>query len=90
MPLPFLRTCSGVVGFVDVHSYGEDLIMPGCDERKMTPSAKRKIDDMATAMAKGINSAHQQKYVTGTCQSLLGYEFTGADSPTCFSSCEPK
>jgi len=67
----------GVVGFVDVHSYGEDLIMPGCDERKMTPSAKRKIDDMATAMAKGINSAHQQKYVTGTCQSLLGYEFTG-------------
>jgi len=67
----------GVIAFMDVHSYGEDIIFPGCDQREMTPEAAKKHKEVAAQMTKGMNAAHGQGYTAGTCQEKLGYQATG-------------
>jgi len=66
-------TQKGIIAFVDVHSYGEDLILPGCDGRAMTEAARKRHTVASEAVVKGMNAVHNQKYSYGSCQEKLSY-----------------
>lgn len=66
-----------VVAFVDIHTYSEDVISPGCNHKQMTANNAALNQKVGQAVADKMNEQHGRSYKFGDCQSMLHYTFGG-------------
>ena len=68
---------TSVVGFIDVHTYSEDIIPPGCNHKTMTELNQQRTQKVGSEMATRMNAVDNKSYKYQTCGQALGYTFGG-------------